>query len=525
MIANHPRSLSCAAGLWLGAVLTAQIVPPLPKIPLGKLPAAETPPATPPAAGAAAVEAGVGIAFQPDAQGNLVVAQLAPGGAAERAKVPVGSVLRAVDGKKVQGLSLEQVRALCLGTVGSMVTLTLETEREVLDVVLQRRALAAAGGATPPPDAAAFAGFPAWLRPGARATYYTGMATMPGVSTQLIPDDSGFGWRDENGRTFREDQVPSTGGGGFTQYDFVQVAPDCVAAMQSMHTFADANLQTTTLAGSQPLVGDQNGVGDLWVPPAKLRAQLEQETPGFRVRRVQYPLNGRTYDALVQQTKGQSGWMRNTYDLETGLLLVFSSSSTGASVPTRTGNTITQGAGGTTITSVMLRNLRMVTLPWTGQQAPQWLAVGKQLEYAGTCSNSLAEGTLAPWRYGVSLAIEKRTGQCTFAKLVTRLDYGTGQPQANEGAMVYGPGSFANLFLDPRSLQRLQPGQVLDRDPVTGRQLSFVGSDGRTATIQAQGPLDQQSFTYDLQSGALVASVQQQQQGPARIRYDVQLQN
>jgi hypothetical protein len=75
------------------------------------------------------------------------------------------------------------------------------------------------------------------------------------------------------------------------------------------------------------------------------------------------------------------------------------------------------------------------------------------------------------------------------------------------------------------ALQRLQPGQVLDRDPVTGRQLSFVGSDGRTATIQAQGPLDQQSFTYDLQSGALVASVQQQQQGPARIRYEVQLQN
>ena len=65
--------------------------------------------------------------------------------------------------------------------------------------------------------------------------------------------------------------------------------------------------------------------------------------------------------------------------------------------------------------------------------------------------------------------------------------------------MVYGPGSFANLFLDPPSLQRLQPGQVLDRDPVTGRQLSFVGSDGRTATIPAQGPLDQQSFTYDLE--------------------------
>ena len=496
--------------------------------------------------GAPAAVGGCGLAFQANDAGDLVVAGLAPGGAAERARVPVGAVLRAVDGKKVAGLSMEQVRQLCIGPIGSMVTLTLETRQEVLDVVLQRMALPAAPGGDAPrgdvpggdvpggtvpgnrgdapgPGPAAVGDFPAWLRPGARATYFSGMATLPGVSTQLVPDENG-NWRDANGRTYREDQVPGTGGGGYTQYDFVHVAPDCVAAMMSIHTFVDAGLQTTTKTGNSPLTGDQNGFTDLWLPPAKLRAMVEQETPGYRVRRVKYPLNGRTYDAIVTQSKSESGFQRYTYDLDSGLMLVFSASSTGANVATRVGNDVQQGAGGTTITSVILKNVRTVSLPWTGQSAPQWLQPGKQLDYAGTYGNSLMAGTMAPWRYGMSVLVDKRQGDCTIAKLTTRLDYGTGQPQETPGFVVMGPGAVANVFLDPRAVQKLQRGQVLDRDPVTGRQVSFVGSDGRTATILEQGPVDQQSFTYDLQSGVLVATSQRQQQGPAVISIDLQLQ-
>lgn len=106
-------------------------------------------PAPRPGNGNAAV-GGCGLAFQPNDAGELVVAGVAPGGAAERAKVPVGAVLRAVDGKKVAGMSMEQVRQLCIGPVGSMVTLTFETPREVLDFVLQRQPLPQpAGGEAP----------------------------------------------------------------------------------------------------------------------------------------------------------------------------------------------------------------------------------------------------------------------------------------------------------------------------------------------------------------------------------------
>ena len=501
---------------------------------------APAPTPTAPAGNGNAAVGGCGLAFQPNEAGELVVAGLAPGGAAERAKVPVGAVLRAVDGKKVAGMSMEQVRQLCIGPVGSMVTLTFETPREVLDFVLQRQPLPQAAGGDAPtenrggnpptnggneaPAPAALGDFPAWLRPGARVTYFSGTATLPGVSTQLVPDENG-GWRDGNGRTYREDQVPSTGGGGLTQYDFVNVAPDCVAATMTMHTYIDAGLQTTTQTGISPMVGDQNGFIDLWVPPAKLRAMAEQQGGGLTVRRVKYPLNGRTFDALVTQSKSDSGYQRYTYDMETGLMLVFSASSTGANVATRVDGNIQQGAGGTTITSVVLKNLRMVSLPWSAQTAPQWLQAGKRLDYAGTYKNSLTEGTMAPWRYGMSIQLTEVRGSCASAKLQTQIDYGSGAgPQTTDGQAIYGPASFGNIYLDVRTLQRLQRGQELDRDPVTGRRLVFVGSDGRTATILEQGPVDQQSFTFDVQSGVLVATSQRQQQGPAVISIDLQLQ-
>lgn len=469
---------------------------------------------------------GVGIAFQQDQQGNFVVAQLAPDGPAARAKVPTGAILRAVDQQKVAGLSFEQVRALCVGAIGSTVVLTLETPTEVLDVVLQRAALGQAanggnGGNRPDaPRGAAIAGFPEVLQPGLRVTYYMGSATLPGTRTQLVPNPDGT-WTDPQGRKYSPQDIPSTGGGGFTQYDFVQVAQDCVAANATTFTFADANLQTTTRTSVQAFTGDGNGLGDVWLPPARLQAMVQQGT----ARRIQYPLDGRTFDAVIDDNRNANGFIRSTYDLATGLLLVYSSATTGAGVATPNGNTSTTGAGATTITSVVLRSVRQVQTPWNGQHLPEWLRQGSQYVYGGSIANSLGEGVVAPWRFASQVAVTRRVGDCALLHIATQLDYGTGAaPQQGQSDRVQGPGSTTPLCIDPQRLRGLQQGQVLDQDPITHWSLTFAGSDGRYAQIVEQGPLDQQSFTYDLQSGMMVATTQVQKQGPATIRTELQLQ-
>lgn len=482
---------------------------------------------------------GVGIAFQPQ-DGKLVVAQLAPQSPAEKAKVPLGAVLRAVDGKRVDGLQLEAVRDLIRGKIGTFVTVTIETDSEVLDVVMQRAALPGNGGPAPQPGApapneppqpgagplapAADGVLPEWLRTGVRVTWFSGSASLAGVSSALVQDDNGD-WVDDQGRRYRQDQVSSTGGAGFTQYDFVHVSPTAIAVANTTYVFADAQLGTVQRVATNAFSGDQNGLGDVWVPPAKLQALREQESPGYRVRRVRYPLDGRTYDAVTTQSKSQGGFQRYTYDLATGLLLVHSSSTVGQGVMTPNPNgTSSQGAGATMIAHGHLRSVRRLELPWLGQKPPEWLQQGQRIPYSGTYGNSLAEGLMAPWRYAFSATIDRRLGDAFFATLRTQLDYGTGQPpQQGQSTTVYGPGSVASLWLDPRRIQNLQPGQVLDRDPITNWQVTFAGRDAQTATIVEQGPLESQSYTYDLRSGQLVASSVRQRQGPATLAIDVQL--
>lgn len=499
-------------------------------------------PAPVPANGGA--QGGVGIAFEPK-NGTLAVAVLAPNSPAQKVKVPLGAILRAVNGQRVQGMALEQVRGLIMGPVGSLVTLTLETDTEVLDYVIERAALAANGpapaaGGRPkegnreapgafgnqpePPAPVANGALPAWLKAGMRATYYSGSASIPGVGMTFVEDDDGK-WSNQAGKKFRPEEMQSSGGAGYGQYDFVSVAPDFLAVNYTSFVYADAQLATVARASNTAYSGDQNGLGDVWINPARLRAMREEESPGYRVRRLQYPLNGRTYDAITTQTKGQGSYTRYTYDLETGLLIAHSHSSVGKGMLTPNANGTSQmGEGVTTIAHGHLLSLRELKLPWMGQKAPNWLQQAQQLRYVGTCKNSLADGVMAPWGYQFAVSFDRKSGDCALATLNMRLEYGHGmQPQDSKSTVAYGPGTIACLWLDPRTVQNLQQGQVLDRDPITKSQVTFAGSDGRTATIYEQGQLETQSYTYDLQSGQLVATSVRTQQGPATLQIDVQL--
>jgi hypothetical protein len=478
------------------------------------------PAAAPPQDVPAAPAAGVGIAFASRGD-DLVVAQLLPEGPAARAKVPLGAVLRAIDGRTVRGWTHEQVRQALGGAAASLVTVTFETEREVLDVVLQRAPLGAANGAPAAPGAAAIGDLPAWLQPGVRVTYFSGSAQLPGVRQTLTEDEQG-NWTDGT-RRFRVDDVPGGGGAGFTQYDFVAVAPDALLVASTSFVYADAQLRTVARASSTALVGDHTGLGDLWVPPARLAAMRDEASPGHRVRRLRYPLGGQTYDAVTTQIHDASGYTRYTYDLATGLLLAHSHSSVGKAMPTPNANgTAGSGQGVTTIVHGHLRARRTLALPWLHGQAPEWLRPGLRLDYRGTLRNSLADGVMPPWQYGFTVGVDRLAAGGAVATLATHLDYGYGQPpQQGSSQVAYGPGGAVPLWLDVARLDGLQPGQVLDRDPSTGWQIVYVGRDAESATIREQGPLESQTYTYERRSGRLVATAAQVQQGAATLTIDV----
>jgi len=366
----------------------------------------------------------------------------------------------------------------------------------------------------PAPEAAPL---PAWLRTGARVTYLSGQTTHPSVRQALAQDDDGKLWSVHQ---------PSAGGAALLQYDLVHADGHALAARGTLLTYTDASLQAVQVASHQGHVGDRNGLLDVWLHPARLAAVPEERSASWTVLRGPYQLGGETYRAITLRHTWQDGYSRYTYDLDTGLLLVHSATTTGRPVLTPTHNGgVGVAPGAVTVTTVQRRGLRRMSLPWLDRAAevPSWLSAGQSYVYRGGETNSLAAGLTAPFPLEVVLTVTRRERGFVVADTSSVVNYG-GNPSGGSAPMVYGPGTVASLFCSPEALRTLQPGAVLDRDPLTHHAIEVTARDATTITLGERGPLQGTFTTFELATGRLVRVTHQMQQGPALVTRDAWLQ-
>jgi hypothetical protein len=522
-----------------------------PPAPAPNLPAAPQPMPTPnPIATGPA--GGVGIGFETTEDG-LVIRALMPGGAGEKAKLKLGGILCAIDGKDVDDLKPEQIRSLLAGDPGTLVKLTIEYDDEVTDAILQRtalnqppqpqqpqqqpeRELVPQPPAQPPQgkdprmapgDGRPMVNGPAVLKPGLRVTYFMGSSSMPGARTTLVQDDQG-NWIDPGtGQRFAEADNPSTGGAGIHQITVVAADARDLAVDARSYTYMDIQQGLTVLGALTSYVGTSEGLGEFWQPPAKLAAMHEGDEAGLRVRRMQYPVNGKTFNAITitNHAGGGGTYTRNVFDLETGLLIAASSSTTGGpQVAPNPNGTAGQVAGVTTITSTRIMDIRQVDTPWLGQSLPAWAKPNTNLDYAGTYS-TVMEGAPAiqPWQLQARLSIGEARGSWMPIKQYTRLSTGMSQPQDSETTRALGAGVLDPVWIDPNALARLRPNTVLDEDKITKRRTTFLGVQGNLAVFGEEAPYERRQYGYDTRSGTLVSIDNRQQQGPATIVTQLQL--
>ena len=107
------------------------------------------------------------------------------------------------------------------------------------------------------------------------------------------------------------------------------------------------------------------------MPPAQLAGFADRNDAGLRVLRLPYALGGRTYRAIRIQLQSGDGWSQSTYDLDSGLLVVGSSTAQGS--PTLTlgpGNVLTPGTGSTMMTYTQFSGGRRTNLPGPGMVFP-----------------------------------------------------------------------------------------------------------------------------------------------------------
>ena len=124
------------------------------------------------------------------------------------------------------------------------------------------------GGIAPPVTAATTAPVPAIFAVGSRLTWNSGDATLEGA--KLVPDPDGWLWRD--GQWYRVESTGGNGGVGYEQIDVLSNTGGSIVGDLRLFLNTDLQQNINVPAGTAVVVGTPDGIGDYWVPPARLAA-------------------------------------------------------------------------------------------------------------------------------------------------------------------------------------------------------------------------------------------------------------
>ena len=362
-------------------------------------------------------------------------------------------------------------------------------------------AVAAAPRSTPPAATT--------LQVGTRITWQGGESTTEGA--QFVPDPNGWIWRDN--QWYRVDSTGGNGGVGLQQVTLLSVAPDAVVG--DVRFFVNTDLQSNTHvpSGFGLVTGTGDEVPGLWISPARLATMQEGFDGTTRVWRGPRALLGQTYNTLTTAEITNGNYLSNTYDVDSGLLLFGGVviASPGVLVNDESGNMVQSAQGSVRYQHSILAGVRQVPAPWADDPLPTWATAGTALTYQGQTSAAANPASGLPALPGQPLIVteqlDQAVGSVVIGREMVQASNGAGIPPSESTTQrVFSSALLDGLWILPDRLAALQPGQVLDQDPATGRTVAFGGSDGTTATILSSGPADRVEQRYDLRSGVLVSS-------------------
>lgn len=171
----------------------------------------------------------------------------------------------------------------------------------------------------------------------------------------------------------------------------------------------------------------------------------------------------------------------------------------------------------TTLSEAILIGLRQMNLPWLDQDLPSWVRAGALLRYEGTKSyEAIRAGTAMPASVSVEVRIDDATRRYYTYTQSASMHVAGFPAQYSQEKLAGGTGEPAGLALPPPSLATLQPGQVIDSDPVTGitTRVADVTRDdtGRDIAVMVSGnDAYSAEYTYDVSRGLLVSFAETKQ--------------
>ncbi len=357
--------------------------------------------------------------------------------------------------------------------------------------------------------AQAHAQLPGFLQVGSRLSWHAGGSSLEG--SRFVPDPNGWIW--QNNQWNRLEATRGGGGVGFVQIGILSASAEAVVG--DVRSFINTDLQAGihVAGGVDAILGDASALGEYWVAPARLAAMQ----PGFdgltRVWRGPRVIDGRQLDTVSIATISQGSYHSHTYDLASGLLIFGGTmdAQTGTLVTDDSGAVLQQNRGAVSYTHLAFMGVRQVEVPWADRALPDWVTVGLNLSYQGESRAEFASAGGLPPLAGQPVAVgytfDRRLGSAIIGRQFTQSATTQGLPPFESmNARAFGSAMFDGLWAAPDVLQRLQPNQVLDQDPITGQRVYFAGMQGDHALIVLQGSGDVQEMYFERNSGFLAFS-------------------
>ena len=296
-------------------------------------------------------------------------------------------------------------------------------------------------------------------------------------------------------------------GEGPMRYDVVAVT-DSRVLMNSVNYVKygfDGKIGVSSSAGVDVRSGvpGTNSIGSIWVSKEALAAMAADNT--MTVAYEKWPINGRSYDAVILVKQIQDSAQRTIYDRETGLLLGMQLA-TGKMRQDNDLNIFNRENS----SILSYQTARQLDLPWFKADAPKWTKTVKRMKYQGQSRLS-----------GGGVAQDIVTAQSKTAEITDRGDdwaiiKSTSESQGvtiAKDTLSNGPATIGGYWINPDALNKMKQG-VVDEDPTLHSVLTFQIQEGAVGKLGVLVETNadrsyQLVWGYSLDDGALMYSMVQ----------------
>jgi hypothetical protein len=275
-------------------------------------------------------------------------------------------------------------------------------------------------------------------------------------------------------------------GHGYTQVDVAAISGSVAALRVQAWQYSNWTGPLIAVRGGQSGLICYAGGGDWWIHPQILAQLQETQTDDFAILKVNQLIAGASYQAIRIQRVLPESRQAAVYDLQTGLLLFK--------------NEAVQTGHSTYASQMYYRGSRQLIPVGGGDRIPSWLKPGLTLDYQGTYTAQVLGNVPFSLPLNAQAQIQLAGDRWFYYDQTTTLASINGMPPTVEKASLVGGG---NLYIAPSTLQHLQAGTLLDKDPITQAQLA-VAETGNTVTLRLTvGTISSTEFSFDAASGLM----------------------